>query len=401
MLLHKAAKWTSVLVLHLSFASAAYPIEMPGFLKGILGGGKPSQDAPAADDPGTAAETPEARGGSTDESGRKGPDAGGRGSSEVRIKELKGGVKKASVVLDQHCPQIVQPYALTDNAASVLKFAVQKVLDFFSRAGELDLLASVKVAAKQLNWLPMRAEVFYGEKMHAEETDILERETKLGRQHYPVADKMMAEVLAAVGEAHEYDFKLFILKKPTRNAVARPGGYIYLDQGLLDAPSQRPKAYFALAHEVSHVLERHETKELQSMIIDSIQTRSEIGKILSGVRGDPTVILSYVKMQKDLFTKHHVDQELQSDSCAARVLSRVFPEQKQLAASVAAFLKDLPKPTADTVNPPPQTYVEKLAATATGIVNDPIGRHPTTQQRYDNLRQIQSDIIGKPPAKRP
>ncbi|MDB5901825.1 MAG: hypothetical protein JWM26_703, partial [Betaproteobacteria bacterium] len=112
MLLHKAAKWTSVLVLHLSFASAAYPIEMPGFLKGILGGGKPTQDAPAADDPGTAAETPEARGGSTDEPGRKGPDGGGRGSSEVRIKELKGGVKKASVVLDQHCPQIVQPYAL-------------------------------------------------------------------------------------------------------------------------------------------------------------------------------------------------------------------------------------------------------------------------------------------------
>jgi hypothetical protein len=400
MLLNKVAKWTVVLVLNLSFASAAYPIEMPRFLKDLWPGSKPGPDAPAAEDAGAATETPEARGGSADESGRKGPD-GARGSSEVRIKELKGGVRKASVVLDQHCPQIVQPYALTDNAASVLKFAVQKVLDFFSKAGELDLLASVKLAAKQLNWLPMRAEVFYGEKMHAEETDILERDTKLGRQYYPVADKMMAEVLAAVDEPHDYDFKVFILKKSTRNAVARPGGYIYLDQGLVDNPAQRSKAYFALAHEVSHVLERHETKELQSMIIDSIQTRSEIGKVLSGVRSDPTVILSYVKMQKDLFTKHHVDQELQSDSCAARVLSRVFPEPRQLAASVAAFLKDLPKPAADNVNPPPQTYVEKLAATATGIVNDPIGRHPTTQQRYDNLRQLQLDITGKPPAKRP
>jgi Zn-dependent protease with chaperone function len=401
MLLNKVAKWTGVLASCLLFATPGYPLEMPRFLKDLWPGSKPGPDAPAADDAGAATETPEGGGGTSDESGRKGPDTGGRGSSDVRIKEIKAGGRKASVVLDQHCPQIVQPYTLSDNTASVVNYAIQQVRNFFAKPSELDLLASVKMAAKQLNWLPMRAEVLYGEKMHAEETDVLERESKLGRQHYPAADKMMAEVLAAVGEPHDYDFKLFILKKSTRNAVARPGGYIYLDQGLVDNPAQRSKAYFALAHEVSHVLERHETKELQSMIIDSIQTRNEIGKILSGVRGDPTVILSYVKMQKDLFTKHHVDQELQSDSCAARVLSRVFPEPKQLAASLTAFLKDLPKPTAETINPPPQTYVEKLAATATGIVNDPISRHPTTQQRYDNLRQIHLDIIGKPPAKRP
>jgi Zn-dependent protease with chaperone function len=401
MLLKKVAKWTGVLVLCFLFATPGYPLEMPRFLKDLWPGSKPSQDAPAAEEPAAGAETPEGGGPTQTETGRKGPETGGRGSSDVRIKEIKGGGRKASVVLDQHCPQIVQPYTLSDNTASVVNYAIQQVRNFFAKPGELDLLASVKIAAKQLNWLPMRAEVLYGEKMHAEETDILERDSKPGRQYYPVADKMMAEVLEAVGEPHDYDFKLFILKKNTRNAVARPGGYIYLDQGLVDNPAQRSKAYFALAHEVSHVLERHETKELQSMIIDSIQTRSEIGRILSGVRGDPTVILSYLKMQKDLFTKHHVDQELQSDSCAARVLSRVFPEPKQLAASLAAFLKDLPNATAETIKPPPQTYVEKLAATATGIVNDPISRHPTTQQREDNLRQIHHDIIGKPPAKRP
>ncbi|MGZ5147439.1 MAG: M48 family metalloprotease, partial [Burkholderiales bacterium] len=172
-----------------------------------------------------------------------------------------------------------------------------------------------------------------------------------------------------------------------------PRGFIYLDQGLIDDPAQHSKAYFALAHEISHVLQRHETKELQSMIVDSMQTKSDLNKVMSSVRGNPSVILSHVKVQKNFFTQHHIDQELQADSCAARVLSRVFADKGQLASSLQAFLKDLPKVAATKpVQQQSRNNIENVANAAYSIVKDPIRRHPTTQQRYDNLRTIYYEI---------
>ena len=328
----------------------------------------------------------------------------------VRVKEITKVSRFASVVLDKHCPDLVQPYTLTDNLASLgafaLKQGVEKIGDGVANlfrgstavpASVAKIPASTKLAAKQLNWLPMRAEVAYGESAHREETNVLERGSRLGRTHYPPADGMLRGLLATLHETHEYDFKLFILKNSTRNAVARPGGFLYLDQGLVDDPKQHPKAHFALAHEVAHVLQRHETKDLQSMVVDSISSTEDLTKTMWAVRSDPTVILTRVKARKNLFTRHHIDQELQADSCAVRLLSRFFANRQDLANSLQAFLKDLP--AAEPTRPirPPQSDAEKLTASVHDIVDTPIKRHPTSQERYQNLRTIYDEMVKGAP----
>jgi Peptidase family M48 len=404
---NKAVVWAIVAVGAALSADSARALEMPGFLKDLMRS-KPAEEAPPRSE--TDPTGSQGSSGESDDARHSTPAPAASGSSsvpDVRIKQIQRGSKKAAVVLDKHCPDIVQPYKLTDNVASVGAFTLEEMLKklpnlFDSRARsskkDLDLGASARIAAIQMNWLPMQAEVLYGEKLHQEETDVLDRESRIGKKFYPVADRMLAEILEAVEEPHEYEFKLYLLKNATRNAVARPGGFIYVDQGLIDNPAQHPKAYFALAHEVAHVLQRHETKEVQSMIVDSIKTRSDLAKVMSSVRGNPNVVLAHVKVQKNLFTQHHVDQELQSDSCAARLLSRTFTDPARLAASLTAFLRDLPKPTATKPAPPPQSDVERLGTLAHEIVHDPIKRHPTTQQRYDNLRKIYNEVTGGAPA---
>ncbi|SCX61360.1 M48 family metalloprotease [Nitrosospira sp. Nsp1] len=332
---------------------------------------------------------------------------------DIHIKEITRLAPKASVVLDKNCPEIVQPYKLTDNFASVTAYLVkQEVQSGIQALGRgfqglmmgqgigsvrldnatREIPASAKLAAKQLNWLPMNAELLYGEQLHQEETNILDRDRKLGKKYYPIADKMLREILAEIDEPHEYQFKLFILKNSGGNAVARPGGFLYLDQGLIDNPAKHPKAYFALAHEVAHVLQRHETKELQSMVIDSISDTGDLVKIMSSVRNNPSVILAHVKLEKDLFTRHHIDQELQSDSCAVKLLSRVFPEGEGLTNSIKAFLKDFPPPELDKHAPRPQTEIERAAASVHDIVNNPIKRHPNSQERTQNLNAVYVEI---------
>ena len=334
-----------------------------------------------------------------------------------RTKEITKLSSKASVVLEKNCPVIVQPYTLSDNAASLAVFgAKEAVSDVAARvlgsAGSIlaggrpsvapasnKLSASTKLAAKQLNWLPMTTEVAYGERLHQQEPAILERDSKLGQKYYPVADRLLREVLDNVGEGHEYEFKLFILKNSSRNAAARPGGFLYVDQGLVDNDAQLPKAYFALAHEVAHVLQRHETKELQSNVIDSISSKDDLVRVVTTSRGDPNATLAYIKIERNRFTRHHVDQELQADSCAVRLLSRALPDQKALAASINAFVNDLPKAEHAQASPAPQSDEGKLAQSVHDIVDTPVKRHPNNEERLQNLRSIYSEVSVSPPVK--
>jgi hypothetical protein len=324
------------------------------------------------------------------------------GGGETPGKEITKVSRYASVVLDRNCPEIVQPYKLTDNVTALGIFSVKEGLSSLTnrilagRSVSKDdaVPASTKRAAKQLNWLPMSAEVEYGERLHAEVLDdVLPTDGRLGKTHYPTATGMLKEILAAISEKHEYDFRLFILKRSGHNAVARPGGFLYIDEGLIKDPALQPKAYFALAHEVAHVLQRHETKELQSIVVDSVPTKSELVKIVSGVTRTPGAILAHVKAEKNLFTRHHIDQELQADSCAARLLSRVLPDAQALADSLNAFLRDLPPPEPVAPRPVAQTQADKLAETVSDIVDTPMRRHPTSEERFQNLKAIYGEVL--------
>jgi predicted Zn-dependent protease len=294
----------------------------------------------------------------------------------------------------------VQPFKLSDNLLSLTRFSAGRLaneatskLGSWIGMGKVDTGAraavsdSTKLAAKQLNWLPMDAELKYGQREHDKETEILERDSRLGRKFYPVADAMLAELTAKIAEPSEYNFKIFILKHSTRNAMARPGGFLYLDQGLLDDEAQRRKAYFALAHEIAHVLQRHETRELQSMVVDSFTAEDELVEAWPQFSGNPVLLLDRVKLGKDTYTQHNIDQELQADSCAARLLGRLY-EPAELGATIEGFLKDLP-PYEDAPPPtPPKTDAEKVAAVAHDIVSTPMARHPNSKERADNLDQM-------------
>ncbi len=61
------------------------------------------------------------------------------------------------------------------------------------------------------------------------------------------------------------------------------------------------KARFALAHEVAHVLQRHETKELQGMIVDSFTAKDEMQKAILNAKKDPDGLLRNVKVGKDIY----------------------------------------------------------------------------------------------------
>lgn len=331
------------------------------------------------------------------------------------IKDIDTLPPRALVVLDRHCNQLVQPYRVTDNFATLTVFGVKEGVEQGLKAmpGQLNKLLgnstastapgtgsdtlgdSAKRAAKQLNWMPMSAEVMYAERQHqTRQNELLARDSKQGRKFYPIADKMLSDILASIHEPYDYQFKLFINGSDEHNALALPGGYLYLDKGLLMTPQLQQKAYFALAHEISHVLQRHETKEMQSLVVDSFSAKSDLLKVMKSAQGNPKVVVDRIKLEKSQFTRHHVDQELQADSCAVKMLSRIYPDRQQLAQSIDAFIKDLPATSNAPAAKAASNQTIAMADEVEDIVKTPAKRHPTSQERKANLQDIYREVAA-------
>jgi Zn-dependent protease with chaperone function len=327
------------------------------------------------------------------------------------------------VVIDKNCARVVEPFRLTDNVAELMKKSLgglfgrlqDRLTGRNATADTKQIPQEARIEAKRMNWLPMKTEVMYGQRAHDQEVLVLGRDKPDGKKYYPIADKMLEEIRQQIPEPYDYTFQIFILKNATRNAMARPGGFLYLDMGLLKDPKQLDKAYFALSHEIAHVLKRHETRELQGLIVDSFETKDDI-KAIAKVNSDPGAVLAKVKFEKDTYTRHHVDQELQADACAARLLGTLYVDRARLAQTINAFLKELPPPgEAETAQPAaaplttaagtPSTSKKdsekalEASAVAFDLVSTPASRHPNTQERTDNLRSMYNELAAKPPAK--
>lgn len=333
-------------------------------------------------------------------------------------------VTLSSAELDKHCDRVVVPFALNGNFAELTALAAAGASEALPNllsggtnnqqqvtASKHRVSRSVRERALKLNWMPMSLEKRYGRTIHDQAVaagDLVERDSALGKRLYPKADALLASVLGGVKQEHPYKFELHIRKSNEDNAIALPGGIVYLDAGLF-RDANPAKARFALAHELGHVLRRHETRIAQARIIDTISLTGSTSDLV-GLLKDPTAVSAGVLRSAaaghKVFQQHYADQELQSDSCAVRVLHEALDDNRDVEAAIASFVASLP---ADASSSLPSSGQKKQAgATNAGVValgdlvkevSNPIDRHPSSRERVDNLNAMRKLIHGLSAAK--
>lgn len=316
---------------------------------------------------------------------------------------------RALQVEDMSCSVMVVPQDAAATATNVVVETGKKAFGYVKRgvvdifngkkktldtgAGKNELSTTYRAELKRGNWLPMTTEVEYGRRSHDLIADsLLARDSKLGKQLYPRADALLDEIKRGIDKPYDYDFKVFIRRESTLNAMALPGGFLYLDAGLLKDRSQHDKARFALAHEVGHVLQRHETRELQGLIVDSYQDGKELQKAVANSsqgKDQALALLTNVKISKDSYVRHTLDQELQADACSVRLIFSAYPGGKELSASINAFVKSLPAKLATTAKSPPE-----FPALVHDFVTLPADRHPNSAERTKHLHEVQAALVA-------
>ncbi|MAF82982.1 MAG: M48 family metalloprotease [Gammaproteobacteria bacterium] len=134
-----------------------------------------------------------------------------------------------------------------------------------------------------------------------------EQEQVIGRSIYKglrnagqiVTDPEIQEYIQNVGQRvaanaqnGNFKFQFFVINEPTINAFALPGGYIGVHSGLLLATSTESELAGVLAHEISHVTQRHISRAIYANQRTSILTMAAmLGAILLGAAsGDSDVI---------------------------------------------------------------------------------------------------------------
>jgi len=75
----------------------------------------------------------------------------------------------------------------------------------------------------------------------------------------------IGEKIAAVSDRKDIDYYFAVLNEDEINAFALPGGYIYVNRGLVEKVEGDDELACVLAHEVGHIVARHSIKKLQAL----------------------------------------------------------------------------------------------------------------------------------------
>ncbi len=124
----------------------------------------------------------------------------------------------------------------------------------------------------------------------------------------------IGESLAKISHRPNLIYRFVVLDSPEVNAFALPGGYIFINRGLMVYLSSEEELAAVLAHEIGHVTARHSVKQISQAQLLSIVSYAVASKAGSTV-GDLTNIASGA-----LVAGYGRDMELQADSLGAEYM---------------------------------------------------------------------------------
>ncbi len=95
---------------------------------------------------------------------------------------------------------------------------------------------------------------------------------EVAKEYKPAEDPLLqhrvetiGKKIASVSDRKDIDYYFMALQEDEVNAFALPGGYVYVNTGLVEKTANDDELACVLAHEVGHIVARHSIKKLQAV----------------------------------------------------------------------------------------------------------------------------------------
>ena len=140
--------------------------------------------------------------------------------------------------------------------------------------------------------------------------------------------------LVAASELPNTQFTFTVLNSPIVNAMALPGGYVYVTRGLLALAQNEAEAAGVLGHEIGHVVARHTAARVSRAQVTQFGLIGLV--ILGGASGLPTgtgrLASTLASMHLRGFSR---SQEFEADKLGLRYISRAGYDPDAMATFLA------------------------------------------------------------------
>jgi len=167
-----------------------------------------------------------------------------------------------------------------------------------------------------------------------------EREQEIGREEHEkivqsasfyedgALNEYVTEIgkrMAEVGDRPDLHYRFFIIDSPEINAFALPGGYVYINRGLLAHLNSEAELAGVLGHEIAHITARHAVQQQARGTLARIAAQA--GGIVSAVATGSGFIGSQISQVASVWARAGLsgfgrEHELEADQIGAEYLLR-------------------------------------------------------------------------------
>ena len=149
--------------------------------------------------------------------------------------------------------------------------------------------------------------------------------------------QVLGDSIANTTSRSDLDWHFYVVNTGQVNAFALPGGFVYVNRGLIESADRLDELAGTLGHEIGHVIERHSVKQMES------QQKANAGltvfcTLTSLCHSGLTQVAVSVGANA-YFAKHSRADELQADSEAVINLLRAGFDPEGVPALFDALLK--------------------------------------------------------------
>lgn len=204
--------------------------------------------------------------------------------------------------------------------------------------------------------------------------------------------------LAASSERPNLPWTFTLLDSPIVNAMALPGGYIYVTRGMIERINSEDELAGVIGHEIAHVTARHSAQQI------SRSQLAQFGMILGAVVAGPEVLQQYGQLAELgiglLFQRYSRQHETQADLLGTTYMARA--RYNPIGAErMLMTLQRLDKNPAGGIDryfmshPDPAKRVRDVHQKVTELTGMASGGNFETPDRNEFVRLLDGVITGK------
>lgn len=147
----------------------------------------------------------------------------------------------------------------------------------------------------------------------------------------------LGDSIARTTSRADLDWHFYVVNTQQVNAFALPGGYVYVNRGLIESADRLDELTGTLGHEIGHVIERHSVKQIQSQ--QKTNAGLAIVCTLTNLCNSGLAQVAVNVGGSAIFAKHSRLDELQADSEAVVNVVRAGYDPEGIPALFEALLK--------------------------------------------------------------